>query len=79
MGEGERLGEGMDIWGGDWGDWCSTGLIPLIAGGKAGEVGLCWWSEVEEGVCCCRLLEEAAVCCCWAEGFATTSCTRSSG
>ena len=79
VGEGERLGEGMEIWGGDWGAWCNTGLIPLIDGGRAGGVGLCWWSEVEEGVCCCRLLEEAAVCCCWAEGFATTSCTRSSG
>ena len=78
MGEGERLGEGMEIWGGDWGEWCNTGLIPLIEGGRAGGVGLCWWSEVEEGVDCCRLLEEAAVDC-WVEGLATTSCTRSSG
>ena len=42
VGEGERLGEGMEIWGGDWGEWCNTGLIPLIEGGRAGGVGLCW-------------------------------------
>ena len=53
VGEGERLGEGIEIWGGDWGEWCNTGLIPFIEGGRAGAVGLWWWREVEEEGCCC--------------------------
>ena len=81
VGEGERLGEGMEIWGGDWGEWCRTGLIPLMEEGNAGAVGACCLVPLEEEVVCCTLLEETAEdCCCWLEGLvATTSCTSISG
>ena len=39
VGEGDRRGEGIEIWGGERGEGWSTGLMPLMAGGRGGAEG----------------------------------------